>query len=470
MIDVVVERLADVEGGLEVAEQAANLGDAEVPDGEADPRVGGIEWPPAGDEGEGSGERVGHGGHDAGADGAGEGRSDAGPVRATQSGDGTGRLAIVIDGDLGRFLRHRRESVTPAEVGLPTGTRRRTPGLRRAELATLAGISVDYLVRLEQGRDTHPSAQVLAALADALHLDEDDRDHLRMLAAISNGRELCPSGRPLARQVRPTVTAMLDALEPSAAFVVNRLGDVLAWNSAFERIVGPVGVLDGDEPNLARFTFGDPRALSVFPDWSIVADEQAGNLRAGAACADPALDRFVAELTDVAGVAFADRWACRLPPRSDRGRSVSSIPTSACCIWRPRCCSSRTATSSISSSGCRLTTRRRQRSTSSTGGTRALSAGSLKRPADSPSASGGSRQRAAPSSSRTNAAPATIALSLAKATSRGRYFMPQSGATTIRSAGTWARARRIRSATTSGDSTVVVVEIEDADDDRLAWQ
>ncbi len=230
----------------------------------------------------------------------------------------------MIDGDLGRFLRHRRESVTPAEVGLPTGSRRRTPGLRRAELATLAGISVDYLIRIEQGRDTHPSAQVLAALADALHLGETDRDHLRTLAAISNGRELCPSGRPLARHVRPSVTVMLDALEPSAAFVVNRLGDVLAWNPAFERIGGPLGVIDGDDPNLARFTFADPRAVAAFPDWGMVADEQAANLRAGGSCADPTLERLVAELTDVAGVAFADRWASQAlaPKRSGQIRLV----------------------------------------------------------------------------------------------------------------------------------------------------
>ena len=161
----------------------------------------------------------------------------------------------MIDGDLGRFLRNRRESVTPAEVGLPTGSRRRTPGLRRAELATLAGISVDYLVRLEQGRDTHPSAQVLAALADALHLDEDDRDHLRMLAAISNGRELCPNGRPLARQVRPSVTG--DARCPRAERGVRRQP---AWRRA------------GVEPRLrthrrtgrrARWRRAQPRPLHV---------------------------------------------------------------------------------------------------------------------------------------------------------------------------------------------------------------
>ncbi len=218
-------------------------------------------------------------------------------------------LDPMMEGDLGRFLRSRREAVSPSTVGLPVGTRRRTPGLRRAELATLAGISVDYLVRLEQGRDRRPSAQVLAALADALRLDEEDRGHLRMLAAVSSGPELCPNGRPLARQVRPSVLAMLDALEPSAAFVVNRLTDVLAWNTAFERIARPVGMLDGDEPNLARFTFADPRAASTFVAWEAAADEQAAVLRAGASCADPALDRLVAELSTAAGVAFDRRWA-----------------------------------------------------------------------------------------------------------------------------------------------------------------
>ena len=89
--------------------------------------------------------------------------------------------------DLGEFIRQRRESVSPAEVGLPIGPRRRTPGLRRAELATLAGISVDYLVRLEQGRDRRPSAQVLAAIADALRLGEEDRAHLDELESATTG-------------------------------------------------------------------------------------------------------------------------------------------------------------------------------------------------------------------------------------------------------------------------------------------
>jgi transcriptional regulator with XRE-family HTH domain len=213
-----------------------------------------------------------------------------------------------MDGDLARFLRSRRESVAPADVGLPTGPRRRTPGLRRAELATLAGISVDYLVRLEQGRDTRPSAQVLAAIADALHLDEEDRGHLRLLAAVSSGRELCPYSRPLARTVRPTVLSLLASLEPSAAVVVNRLSDVLAATPAFERIAGPLGILDGQAPNLARYLFCDERSRAAHPDWDAVADEQVADLHAGAAASDTDLADLVADLSVGAGPAFTDRW------------------------------------------------------------------------------------------------------------------------------------------------------------------
>ncbi|MGH3908403.1 MAG: helix-turn-helix transcriptional regulator [Pseudonocardiaceae bacterium] len=157
--------------------------------------------------------------------------------------------------------------MSPAEVGLPERPRRRTPGLRRAELATLAGISIDYLIRLEQGRDTHPSTQVLAALAEALRLSDDDRDHLRNLAAISNGTELCPQARAAARAVRPTVRALLDQLEPSPAFVVNHLADLLAWTEGNERLARPLGILDGEEPNLLQFTFADERARAAYPDW-----------------------------------------------------------------------------------------------------------------------------------------------------------------------------------------------------------
>lgn len=213
----------------------------------------------------------------------------------------------MIDGELGAFLRSRREALSPAEVGLPEGPWRRTPGLRRAELATLADVSVDYLTRLEQGRDIHPSSQVLAALAEALRLSEADLDHLRRLAAISNGTELCPAARAAARVVRPTVRAVLEALEPTPAFVVNQVTDLLAWTEGYERLARPLGILDSDEANLAWFTFADERARSIYPDWDAVADEHVAALRAELT-GHPDADPFAARLSHAAGAAFSDRW------------------------------------------------------------------------------------------------------------------------------------------------------------------
>lgn len=216
----------------------------------------------------------------------------------------------MIDGELGSFLRSRREAITPAAVGLPAGPRRRTPGLRRAELATLAGVSVDYLIRLEQGRDIHPSAQVLAALADALRLSDDDRDHLRELAMISNGPELCPAARATARTVRATVLALLNQLEPMPAVVINHLGDLLAWTDGYDRLARPLGILDGDEPNLARYVFTDDRARAAYPDWDSIADEQVANLHA-LRRGDLQVQALTATLADAAGDEFTNRWERR---------------------------------------------------------------------------------------------------------------------------------------------------------------
>jgi transcriptional regulator with XRE-family HTH domain len=216
--------------------------------------------------------------------------------------------------ELGVFLRSRRESVTPAEVGLPSNARRRTPGLRRAELATLAGISVDYLVRLEQGRDRHPSPQVLGALADALRLSAGERDLLRRAAKETSGGGgfLCPEAGPPPRAVRPTVQALLDRLEPAPAYVVNRLTDVVAFTTGFERLAGPIGLLDAQPPNLIRFVFTDPRARAAYPAWDRVADERVANLKTESRRSDPHIAELTAELTITAGAPFTDRMAA--PP------------------------------------------------------------------------------------------------------------------------------------------------------------
>jgi transcriptional regulator with XRE-family HTH domain len=222
--------------------------------------------------------------------------------------------------ELGAFLRTHREAVVPAAVGLPNGTRRRrTPGLRRAELATLAGVSVDYLTRLEQGRDRSPSAQVLAALSEPLGLSHDERIHLHRLAKTAAGGGACEgAGATRARTVRPTVRALLDRLEPAPALVVNRPGDLLAWTAGFARLAGPTGLLESDPPNLVRYVFTHPRAHDAHPDWDTVAAERAAALRAAAALGDPHAALLAEELTIIAGARFRDLFegSAALPSRT----------------------------------------------------------------------------------------------------------------------------------------------------------
>lgn len=210
------------------------------------------------------------------------------------------------DNELGTFLRTRRGEVTPAEVGLPPGTRRRTPGLRRAEVAMLAGVSVEYLIRLEQGRDRHPSAQVLAALAGPLRLTAAERAHLHRLTKNSGASCVGLAQEPV-RTVRPGLQAVLDNLEPAAAMVVNQVGDVLAWTTGFRRLAGPIGLLDGEAPNLNRYVFADPRSREAYPDWAHVADQQVAALKDG-----PPRPDFADELTALAGTEFTER-AERVP-------------------------------------------------------------------------------------------------------------------------------------------------------------
>ena len=220
---------------------------------------------------------------------------------------------------MAEFLRARREQLQPGDVGLPDSGRRRTPGLRREEVATLAGVSIDYLVRLEQGRDTRPSPSVIAALADALRLDDEQRRQLYTLAMISQSAELCPAARPLARAVAPTVMALLEGLGTTPAFVVGPASDVLAWNDTWEWLVRPLGMLDGDVPNLARHVFLHPSARAVYPDWVAAADEQVSRLRA--ATTRWGDDHEFAALMDELRTApdFIERWSTFATTEKRRG-------------------------------------------------------------------------------------------------------------------------------------------------------
>lgn len=213
----------------------------------------------------------------------------------------------MADNALGRFLRARREATSPAAIGLPAGTRRRTPGLRRGEVADRAGISVEYLTRLERGSDRYPSGQVLGTLADALGLSPDERVHLYRLIKADSGATCQQSAVPL--PPRPTVLALLDRLDPTPAYVVDAAGDVLASTAGFRALATPVGLLDDDRPNLVRFVFADGRAHTLFPDWPSIADERAAALRAAADLGEPAAAALAYELSITAGTTFGDRFA-----------------------------------------------------------------------------------------------------------------------------------------------------------------
>ncbi|MFC7624216.1 helix-turn-helix domain-containing protein [Microlunatus sp. GCM10028923] len=225
---------------------------------------------------------------------------------------------------LGGFIRAKRDSIQPETLGLPDRERRRSPGLRRLDLAARAGISVEYLTRIEQGRDRSPSPAVVNALADALGLTLPERDHLRYLARLSSspcGADVRPE--PPRRQVRPSVLATLRLLEPGLAIVTNRLGDVLAHTTGFRAIASDTGMLDADPPNLTRYVFTDRRARTIFVDWDAVADEQAFDL-----WLTPTVENsewLTTELAATGGPEFTDRLRHHRVP--DRGPLRLDHPT-----------------------------------------------------------------------------------------------------------------------------------------------
>jgi transcriptional regulator with XRE-family HTH domain len=155
--------------------------------------------------------------------------------------------------ELGAFLRSRRERLRTEDVGLPSGPRRRTPGLRREEVAVLAHISTEYYVRLEQGRAPRPSGEVLAAIAGALRLSDAESDHLHVLAGTAPSR----SGLHR-RDVRPSILALLERLPQTAAFVTSAAFEVLAWNDLAAALMENFGELAPPDRNLARRAFLGP--------------------------------------------------------------------------------------------------------------------------------------------------------------------------------------------------------------------
>lgn len=210
--------------------------------------------------------------------------------------------------ELGEFLRSRRARLRPEDVGLPDyGRHRRVPGLRREELALLAGVSVAYYTRLEQGSGHNVSAEVLDAIAQALRLNGTERAHLTHLAR-PQGRRRRQSHRP--QQVRPELRTLMDAMEGVPAYLVGRRQDVLGWNRLAAAVFGDFGALPAQERNLVRLVFLDPATAALYAEWECRACEVVSNLRmyAGQHPDDEQLSALVGELS-VKNEEFRRLWA-----------------------------------------------------------------------------------------------------------------------------------------------------------------
>ncbi|MFD7715125.1 helix-turn-helix transcriptional regulator [Streptomyces sp. NPDC059814] len=208
---------------------------------------------------------------------------------------------------LADFLRRRREAIRPAEAGVADGPRRRTSGLRREEVAMLAGMSTDYVVRLEQGRSSRPSVQLLGALARALRLSEDERDHLFHLAGHQP-----PPADGVARLARAGLMRMLDLLGDTPAMVLSDLGEILAQNRAAALLTGDHVDFTGDRRYTVYRWFTDPAARSGAPagEQEHLARQLVADLRAAAGrrSGDPVVTGLVERL-QAASDDFSRLWA-----------------------------------------------------------------------------------------------------------------------------------------------------------------
>ncbi|HEU5470406.1 MAG TPA: helix-turn-helix transcriptional regulator [Actinophytocola sp.] len=207
---------------------------------------------------------------------------------------------------LADFLRSRRERLRPADIGLAAGPRRRTPGLRREEVAALAAMSVDYYTRLEQSRGPQPSRAVLGGIARALRLSDDERAHLFHLA----GQQPGPAAGPV-REVRAGILHMLDRLDDSPAFVIDAKYQVLAWNWLAAALITDFSALPPRERNLIRLRFLDASPNRYSPEETQrYGREVVANLRAASARYpdDPEIKALIRELL-AHSAEFAELWA-----------------------------------------------------------------------------------------------------------------------------------------------------------------
>ncbi|WP_258804588.1 helix-turn-helix domain-containing protein [Pseudarthrobacter sp. NS4] len=211
--------------------------------------------------------------------------------------------------EFGKFLKAMRSRLSPEDAGAgPTTGARRVPGLRREEVARLAGVSTDYYVRLEQGRNIHPSRTVLEAVSRALRLDSSE--HAHMVDLLENCSNAPRAGSPAVQGVRPALRHLLEAVGDVPAMVLGRRSDVLAGNRMAFLLFTDFSALPASERNLTRWLVLDPAAKALFRDWKTVAAEAAGALRldVGRHPNDPQANQLVGELA-VNSEHFRQWWA-----------------------------------------------------------------------------------------------------------------------------------------------------------------
>lgn len=226
-----------------------------------------------------------------------------------------GRTVVGVDNraEVREFLTTRRARVTPEQAGLPRAGHRRVPGLRRSEVASLAGVSVEYYAQLERGSLSGVSAGVLEGVARALHLDDAERAHLFRLAQAADGT--AAAMRPRGRggngwAARVSLQWTLDAITAGPAVVGNLRSDLVAANHLGRALYSDMYAAQGRTPNWARFAFLDDAARRFYPDWDLAADITVANLRtaAGVDPHDKELHDLVGELS-TRSEAFRRRWA-----------------------------------------------------------------------------------------------------------------------------------------------------------------
>ncbi|MGV9328348.1 helix-turn-helix domain-containing protein [Streptosporangium sandarakinum] len=227
--------------------------------------------------------------------------------------------------ELGEFLRSRRARLSPAELGLTAyGQRRRVPGLRREELAQLAGVSVDHYIRLEQGRSLHFSAEVLNAVARVLRLDAAERAHLHRLARPAPPAVPAAAGRPA---LRAGLHRVLASIHDAPAYLVDRDTTVLAWNRPAAALITDFATLPPEQRNMARLTFLDEGIRHLYADWPTRARDIVAFLRldAGRRPVDESISALVAELS-AASAEFRRLWGEHQVKDKGHGRYLYRHP------------------------------------------------------------------------------------------------------------------------------------------------